>query len=410
MKNKVKERIALCIFLIVHCQTLFAQNKIDLQSAIDSALKNNLMLKNEKLNAEYQKRLNATAVDIPQTNVTGEYGQINSIYKDTKFGITQGISFPRVYSKQKALQNEYYKSSVLNLVLKEAELKKQVYEVFYQLVYMQQKQKILLQIDSIYAFFLDKSNLRYAKGESNILEKITAETQRGQIAIQLYQLKNDIEILQLQFQMLLNTTTQYMPLTENPKMNFVTPNDTFAISNHPQLGVLQQQKQISLINTQLAKSKLLPNFYLAYYNMSIQGMGADNVFYTKSTRFSSVQLGLGVPLFYGSQKAKINSSKTLSLISENNYQLGLNKLNSEYQSAYKSYQTQVQTVKYFEDNALQNANTLIKTANKQLVNGDINYLQWTLLINNAAVIQSNYIDAVKELNQSIIQINFLTFK
>ena len=409
---KSKAVITATIFLlsVFSYQNANAQTPINLKSAIDTALKNNLQVKNEKLNAEYQNKLKAAAVDIPQTNLIGEYGQINSFYKDTKFGIVQSISFPTVYAKQKSLQNENYISSVLNIAVKEAELKKQVSKVFYLLVFLQQKQKILLQNDSVYASFLEKANLRFAKGESNILEKTTAETQRGQIAIQLNQLKSDIEILQLQFQLLLNTTTAFIPSNENTKLVFTAMLDTATVSNHPEIKVLQQQKTISLVNTQLEKSKLFPNLSLGYSNQSIQGTGADNVLYPKSSRFSAVQFGVGVPLFFGSQKAKINSSKTLELISENNYQLGLQTLKTEYQATFKQYQTQLQTVKYFEDTALQNANTITKTANDQFTNGDINYLEWTMLINNAVSIQSIYADAVKELNQTIIQLNFLTSK
>ena len=409
---KSKAVITATIFLlsVFSYQNANAQTPINLKSAIDTALKNNLQVKNEKLNAEYQNKLKAAAVDIPQTNLIGEYGQINSFYKDTKFGIVQSISFPTVYAKQKSLQNENYISSVLNIAVKEAELKKQVSKVFYLLVFLQQKQKILLQNDSVYASFLEKANMRFAKGESNILEKTTAETQRGQIAIQLNQLKSDIEILQLQFQLLLNTTTAFIPSNENTKLVFTAMLDTATVSNHPEIKVLQQQKTISLVNTQLEKSKLFPNLSLGYSNQSIQGTGADNVLYPKSSRFSAVQFGVGVPLFFGSQKAKINSSKTLELISENNYQLGLQTLKTEYQATFKQYQTQLQTVKYFEDTALQNANTITKTANDQFTNGDINYLEWTMLINNAVSIQSIYADAVKELNQTIIQLNFLTSK
>ena len=410
---KIKPTITattILIFAIFSFQNVNAQTSINLQGAIDTALKNNLQVKNEKLNSEYQQKLKAAAVDIPQTNLIGEYGQINSFYNDTKFGISQSISFPTVYAKQKSLQNENYKASVLNIAVKEVEMKKQVSEVFYLLVYLQQKQKILLQNDSVYASFLEKANLRFAKGESNILEKTTAETQRGQIALQLNQLKNDIEILQLQFQLLLNTTSVFIPSVDNPKMIFTAILDTSAIGKHPTLQILQQQKEISAVKTQLEKSKLLPNLNIGYYNMSMMGTGADNLFYNSSTRFNSVQFGLGVPLFFGSQKAKINSSKTLELISQNNYQIGLQTLNAEYQAAFKQYQTQLQTVKYFEETALKNANTITKTANQQFANGDINYLEWTMLINNAVSIQSNYTDAVKNLNQSIIQLSYLTSK
>jgi len=411
---KTKPTIAVAptilLFLLFCFQNSNAQQSISLNAAIDTAFKNNLLVKNEKLNAEYQKKLKAAAVDIPLTNVTGEYGQINSAYKDTKFGISQSIAFPTVYAKQKSLQNENYKSSMLNVAVKEAELKKQVSDVFYLLVYLQQKQTILLRNDSVYASFLEKANLRFSKGESNILEKTTAGTQRGQIAIQLNQLKSDIEIMQLQFQLLLNTNMLYMPASDNPKMEFTATLDNSAITNHPQLKVLQQQKNSSLVNTQLERSKMLPSLYFGYSNQSIQGIGADNILYTKSNRFNAVQLGVGLPLFFASQKAKITSSKTLELISENNYQLGLKTLNNEYQSAFKQYQTQLQAVKYFEDTGLQNANTITKTANQQFTNGDINYLEWTMLINNAVSIQSSYADAVKELNQTIIQLNYLTTK
>lgn len=411
--RKSKTPVALSVilfFLLFSFQNSDAQQTISLNAAVDTALKNNLAVRNEILNAEYQKKLKAAAVDIPKTNLTGEYGQINSLYKDTKFGVSQSISFPSVYAKQKSLQNAIHKNSVLNVEVKEAELKKEVSEVFYLLVYLQQKQKILSQNDSVFSSFLEKANLRFRKGESNILEKTTAETQRGQIAIQLNQLNTEVELLQLQFQLLLNTTTEFTPLTGSPKLVFTSLLDTSSIINHPQIKVLQQQKQISLTNSQLEKSKLLPELNFGYYNQSIQGTGANDIVYPKSSRFASLQFGIGVPLFFFSQKGKIGSSKVLQLISENNYQLGLQALKTEYQSFYKQYQTQSETVKYFEEAALQNANTIVKTANEQFVNGDINYLEWTMLINNAISIQSNYTDAVKELNQTIIQLNFLTSK
>ncbi|MBK7108946.1 MAG: TolC family protein [Bacteroidetes bacterium] len=387
-----------------------AQQTISLQSAIDTALNNNLSVRNEKLYSEYQKKLKATAVDIPQTNLIGEFGQFNSAFSDNKFGIAQSISFPTVYAKQKSLQNENYKTSVLHIALKEAELKKQVSEVFYQIIYMNEKQHILMKIDSVYAAFLEKANLRFAKGESNILEKTTAETQRGQIAIQLKQIQQDIEILQMQFQLLLNTTIVYLPSANNTKMNFNAIADTSFINNHPSLQLLEQEKNVAMVNTQLQKSKLLPDLQLAYNNMSQQGMGADDLFYPKSERFSSVQFGIGIPLFFGAQKANIDAAKSLELISENNFRLGQQTLISEYESAFKKYEIQLATVKYFEETALRNADIISETATKQFENGDINYLEWTMLINNAISIQSNYIDSVNDLNQAIIHLNFLTSK
>ncbi len=217
-------------------------------------------------------------------------------------------------------------------------------------------------------------------------------------------------ILQLQFQLLLNTRDEYMPLVENMKMSYTASLDTSAINNHPTIKILRQQKQISLINTKLEKSKLLPDLNVGYTNSSIQGTGADNVLYTKSDRFNSLQFGIGIPLFFGSQKAKISSAKIVELISENNYQWGLQNLKTDYQSAFLKYQRQFETVKYYEETGLPNAKIITKTANQQFANGDINYLDWTMLVNNATSIQSNYADALNELNQTIIHLNYLISK
>lgn len=384
-----------------------AQTPITLQAAIETALKNNLSVKNEQLNAAYQKKMKGAAVDIPQTAVSGQY---NSVYRDNSFNISQSISFPSVYAKQKSLQNEKYNGSVWNIAIKETELKKQVSELFYRLIYLKQKQKILAHNDSMFTTFLEKAKLRFAKGESNILEKTTAETQRGQIALQLNQLKNDLEILQLQFQLLLNTATFYIPQTESTKLSYEETLNSSVIDNHPQLRFLQQQAKIAKAGTQLEKHRLLPNLNVGYTSTTILGNGADNVVYNLSKRFNSVQFGIGIPLFFGAQQARISSEKIQQTISDNNYQLGLLQLKTEYETVYKQYQTQLQTVNYFEKAALKDASTIIQTANEQFTSGEINYLEWTMLMNNAAGIQSNYVDAVNALNQTVIQLNYLTSK
>ena len=144
--------------------------------------------------------------------------------------------------------------------------------------------------------------------------------------------------------------------------------------------------------------------------MTMKGSGADNVVYNASTRFQSVQLGVGIPLFFGAQKAKINASKINQNISENLYLQEKNSLQNQYQSLLSQYQTNVSTVNYYESTALKNSKLIFETANKQFANGEINYLDWVMLTNQAISIQSNYVDALKNLNLSIIQINYLITK
>src|SRR6185312_7111233 len=91
IKTKISGAVILLVFALAINESK-AQTPITLQAALDTALKNNLTVRNEKLKAEYQQKLIKTAAPIPQANVTGEYGQINSSYSDNRFGISQSFN------------------------------------------------------------------------------------------------------------------------------------------------------------------------------------------------------------------------------------------------------------------------------------------------------------------------------
>lgn len=406
MKILLKYRLYLCL-LILWTQSANAQTPIKLQSAIDVALKNNLSIKNEKLKADYQKSLISTAKMLPSANISGEFGQINSIYADTRFGMGQSFSFPKVYESQKNLYNVHWKSSELNVKMTEQILKKQVTQTFYQLLYLQQKSQLLQYADSLYAAFYNRAELRLAKGESNVLEKVTAENQLGQIRVQLAQLKQDLEVQQLHFQFLLNSTTPFVPLESSFKMSVNYKADIESLKEHPTIKFLSQQQQIADAVIDVEKKKLMPTISLNYNNGSIRGTGADNKVYGGFYRFQTIQVGVGIPIFTVAQKAKINSEKVNKLIAESSYSVGLQSLNFDYRSAMIQYEKFQKTVEYFEKTALNNSTLIGTTAQQQLVNGSINYLEWVTLINQATAIRNEYIEAVKSLNESTILINYL---
>ncbi len=383
-----------------------AQTPITLEQAIDTALRNNLSVKNGHLRTEYYRGLIKSGSNIPSTTVFGEYGQMNSFYSDTKLGISQTINFPTVYIKQKALLNEEWKSSVLSVGVKEAQLKKQVSEAFYTLIYLEQKKKLLQKTDSLFESFLEKAILRFNNGESNILEKVTAENQRGQIALQLIQLQQDKDLLQLQFQLLLNTRTAYVPDEKERIFKEILVVDSKQLANHPALQYLKQQEQIAMSTTKVERSKLLPDLNLGYSVMGMRGMGADDKTYNSALRFHSVQLGVGIPIFNGGQKARIKSSRTNELIVANEYEVNLKAFETSYLSVMKQYQLLEDAVHYYENTALKNVGMIIKTANQQFQSGEINYLEWVLLMNQVTSIQSDYIETLKNRNKAVIELKF----
>jgi cobalt-zinc-cadmium resistance protein CzcA len=144
--------------------------------------------------------------------------------------------------------------------------------------------------------------------------------------------------------------------------------------------------------------------------MIIQGFGNDEVFYTKSTRFQSVMFGVGIPVFYGAQKARTGSSLYQKKISENNYSFGLTALQNEYLLQITRCRNSSEILTYYENTGVKNANLISETAGRQFSNGQINYLEWVLLINQAVSVKNEYINALRNYNENFIQLNYLLAK
>ena len=405
MENNHKNITAVFILLFSFAGFgLKAQTPINLQTAINTALENNRNLKNEKLKSEYSKALIKSANDIPQTGVTFDYGQINSAYNDMKFGVSQNIAFPTVYKKQKNVYTEEWKKSLLNVSLEEYELKKAVSLTFYNILYWKEKEKLLNEILKLYTDFSDKANLRLKAGESNILEKTTASSQKSAIEIQLKQLQQELAVLKIQFQWLLNTETDFIP--EDSKSFANSLNEKLA--DHPLLKIWEQQKNISAEQIALEKAKMLPGLQLAYNLNSFKGLGPDDKLYNATPQFHSVQVGVSLPIFSGGQKARIEAAKVAQSVSESELKNAEFNLQNQLKKAREIYQSNLEIVSKYESSDLKNADVITETAKRQFIGGEINYLEFVILVNQAVQLKNNYTDAVWKLNQSTIELEYLT--
>ena len=398
------------LFSILSGNLIFGQQSITLEAAIDSATKNNLSIRNELLWSEYQKKLIKSGINIQQTAATAEVGQINSIYTDMRFGLSQGFNFPTVYSRQINALKESYKIGVITAELKTKEIKMSVIQTFYAYLILLEKEKILLKADSNYSEFYNKTALKLEKGESNILEKVTAETQLNTINNQLLLVQQEKEINLMYFQLLLNTSNKYIPISTTLKVPIIADITTIDYLQHPLLKIAQQQKSLSIANYKLEKSRLLPDINLGIFSMSMQGNGADNVFYNRSARFNSAQFGVGIPLFWGSYNSKIKATKLEGNIADNLVLLQTQSLQNQLEKLKIQFQNNTTIVNNFEEKGLENAILISKVANENFINGEINYLDWVMLNNQAITIQNNYLEALKLLNESVISINYMSSK
>ncbi len=407
---KVKHKNVALLLLLVLPVGAQAQQPITLNAAIDSALHNNLELKSQRTGTEAYRKMRAAGWNLGKTNVTAEWGNINSAYTDTRYGISQTIAFPLVYVKQRALLHDEWKAMQYKTSLKEKEMEKEISLLYNEINCLYQKRALLQRADSLYAAFEEKAALRYKLGASDVLEKTTAESQRGQAALQLQQLEAGLQALQAHFVYLLHTTEPYIPAPNLYKAEApILPQDGTAA--HPLLAYLDRQQKKATTEWQLEKAKLLPELSAGYFNQSFSGWQLVNDtehLYSKSDRFGSVQFGIGLPVFFFGQSAKVKALELNRRQAALQLQDGKEMLSAQYAAARLAYNQQLKAVEYYEQTALRNAAVMTETATRRFEAGEIDYLEYTLLLNQSFTISSNYYDALKKFNESVFEINYLT--
>ncbi|MFV8352982.1 CusA/CzcA family heavy metal efflux RND transporter [Flavobacterium sp. XS2P14] len=396
----------LVLGLFFSFQNADAQEKISIEKAIETAISNNIKIKNAKLNSEYLQQMTKTGYDISNTGIIGEYGQFNSNLNDLKIGVSQTIKFPTVYKRQKQLLIEEAKTGEWNEALQRKELTKQVTTLFYEMIYLKEKEKLLLKSDSIYVEFLRKSTLRFEKGESNILEKATAENQSGQIKMQLLELQSDYKMTQLQFKYVLNTDKDFIPVSDTFKMNFAGNLEKNATDNQPSIKLFEQEVNNNKAQISLEKSKKLPELIGGVYWQTFKTQTS----FQDSYNGVYGQFGVALPLFNSNIKNRQKALEINSQIAENNLINEKIKLQSQYNEFIHEAKKHEETVAYFESKALKNVDLVTKAANDKFINGDINYLEWVILINQNTEIQSNYIETVRKFNETILKLENLISK
>lgn len=388
----------------------FSQTPISLENAIDKAFQNNLDLRNGQLKIEYQDKIRNSYHVIDPLNISAEFGQMNSAYVDNKFSVNQAIRLPKFYNAQKVVLEEEWKNAAMSLDIQKWQLKKEIALVYNNLNYLDEKEKLLRKADSIYSRYYQRAELRLKAGESNILEKTTAETFRSQAEIQLQSIRKDREIYLFQFNNLINSEEKF----SNEKnsffnMNFEPDSQNFA-GNSFVLKQLEQQKNIENARLEAEKAKLFPSFNVGLNSMSMKGMGADNKEYDYGHRFHSALVGVSLPVFNGAQKSVIEGQKINQQIAENNYQIAVKRLQNQYAQNFGEYEKLKSEVDYYTKAGLQNVKKIMFTANLLLKEGEMNYLEYSILVNQSLEIQNKYIDAQKLLNEKIIELTALTLQ
>ncbi|GAB3934821.1 CusA/CzcA family heavy metal efflux RND transporter [Mucilaginibacter myungsuensis] len=403
--------VVILIALMMFAPTAKAQQTVKVSDAIQIALKHNLQVQSAELNEGAERIRQKTSFDIAKTQLSADYGQVNSISNDTKFGVTQSFSFPTVYSNQKKALQANYLSAQANARLTQQEIKAEVRRLYYQILWLGEKKKLLNYADSIYTLFEKKTSLRFKVGEANILEQATAQTHHQQIANQRNMLQADEEIALRQFNVILHDSVNYVPTMDSLRIAVKAAQyQNSAADQLPQVQFYNHQADGAKWRWKTERAKLLPDFFAGYANQSLVGsqlINGRDAYFGAGRRFNYVSAGISIPIFSGAQSARASAAKIEWQMAQKRTDMAVIQLQTEMQNALQQVNKYAVSLNYYENQGNKNANLIISTADKQFGVGDINYLQWVILVDQAISIKSEYLETLNNYNQAAIQLQQL---
>lgn len=410
-KIQIPMKPLLVIVMMLSTWSLQAQ-PMKLEKLLALVKEKSPILKVGQLQEKYYTALKGTAKDIPKTQLITELGNYNSFNFDSRVSILQPFSAGMVYRKQELVLNSYLNTAEANTVIQQQVLEKMIRQLYLELQYLMANKKILERADSVYGSFQRVAQLRFEKGESNLLEKTTLDNQVMQNRQILLMNVSDTKAIQLEIALLLQDTISIVPAEE-----LVTAQqlyDTALLQQHPELQYYKAQEQQAEAETQLAKAKLKPEWLIGYNNQSLMGWmeykNRSERFFTAGDRFSSVTLGMSIPFFNKAQKAKVEAANVQEQVNRANTDIAALRLKTQLQQALQHRDKFNSSLTYFKNSALPQSNIIIQTANLNYKNGQISYIEWATLVNQALGIQMQYADTQRDHQLNEIQLDYLLQK
>ena len=397
-KNIKWPLISWLILLFTIKNELCAQIQIiNEDTAVDMALNYYPQVKLSNLQVEQQNLLKPASFNLSAPELLFQAPTGNQM----RPGVLQHFDYPGVYNQQIQLQKEASSLSERQRDINFNQLKYNVRNTFIEFQYWHEKSIVLKRFDSIFSDLVTINEVRYRVGQISNLEKIGGETRYKNLQFQ--KLQSEAELTRSRKQLLIymgspNDTILY-PDNKLKKYDplLIISSDTSVLRQNPMNRYYTQHISYAKRALKVEKAKSYPGGIVGWLN---QASPSTKTYYR-------LEYGLTLPIWFWQYKSKINAAKKGVEISESQSILINYQLNGEYYQAQSRYKQYSDGLKYYEQAGLLQAAEVLKSAATSYRLGSISYYVYLQNIEQAFTIELNYLEALKNYNQSILYLKYL---
>lgn len=369
-----------------------------LEEVIQIALAQNAGLKARQLTIQQREQLADAAYDFDKTQVYLMRDQ-NNIAENgepiTVLGFQQNFDLPSVYKSKRALGAQKVILQQKQLALDQQVLKKAVTKAFQQILYWESLKDNYTYLDSLYTDLVKASTRRFELGESNYLEKITAETKKKEMALQLAQSADNIEAsyqsLNKWFQQ-----TEVFAIKAPDLVPLTRPSPPSL--EHPLLQYYEAAAQVAGQEMEVEKKRLLPSVNVEYF------LGTNTA--PSNRVYQGFQLGMGLPLFRKALDANIQMANIQQAVIQQETLNQKKRLQSQQQQLLIQLKKYERALQFYQTEGQQLAEEITRNAYQAYQIGDLGVLLFIQALENANLMKKHYLDNLIQYNLTIIDLQY----
>lgn len=403
---------SILLFLFIP-STLAAQNRITLDEALRFSLERNPSIKAAEFSTAREEALRGASVELPKTSVSLLYGQYNTYQNDNNITVTQQIPFPTVFGAQHKTTAARIEVAQMQESVTKSQLLFELRRTFNQLLYLEENRRLLEEQDSLFQELSRIAHIQYRTGEGTLLQVTAAEAQAMEVKHRLQRNEADHATALRQLRMYcLNDSIMGVNAELRNFLPQLASNEN-RVDQNPTL--LAARKNIELKNRErrLEGAKLYPDLQVGFFSQTLQGPQQVNgveEYFDGSTRFTGVQVGIAVPLFFNAGRARVRAADAEASLAEKQYEAESLAITRNLYLEIQQLEKNRMSITYYETGALKHSDLLVEQSQKAFKEGEIDYSTLLLSIKQALMAREGYLSALSDYNESTIFVLFLTGK
>ena len=398
-------RLILLLCCWVPIAATLAQAPLSEAEVVDLVLANSPAIRASDLSIRQNQQLLKGIYTIPNLDVftdspTGGFYTI---------GVNQSFQLPVVYKRQYQVQNQQIGLAQVEKTITQNDIRYRVRLLYLALQYADAVGRQYQFQDSLYNQLRLSAGRQFAAGQIDYLAKTFTESQAGEVRNQLAQARADVKTIARQLGRLTGRpnaartdSAQVVGLTRNQPafalagMSLLA--DSLVVGQNPSLAFLRQTEALNETQIGLERARSLPGVVVGYYNQGSR----------ETPTQLRLRFGLTLPVWFGQYRSRLTAARTGLQLARQRTAAQVQTLSVYVQQAQGDFLKYRASLDYYEMTGLRQSDEIINTARRLFAAGQSDYISFLRTINDAYAIRQRYLDALRNYNQSLLTINYLT--